>query len=314
MSTQIASGPASSPPTPGDKGNSTPPPPGGDAPVVLSADDLAAQAAADAAATYPFGSTSVPAERNAAMDYANYWRAEALKVLQPPGPGGAAPAGAAPGAAQTIQPTRPAPKLADFPTGDGQFDALKWSEKLTEWNTEQLDHRATVSEQRRTQQAAATTEQTTYNAKVAAFRSTVPDFDIVAQNPNLPVSDRMVKAIMSADLGPQVYYHLAKNPAEAARIYRLPADQQAAAIGKLEGKIEAGAIKFAAAAAPAARPGAPAAGAPAAGAAPRQQSRAPEPPNPNRAGGSSEVNLANCSLDDYLAQRLPHIARGGPRK
>lgn len=249
------------------------------------------------------------------MDYANYWRDQALKVLQPPG-GTPAPAGTAPGGAPApgaIQPTRPAPLLKDYPAGDGAFDAIKWSEALTTWTAEQVEHRSTVTEQRRAQQATATTVQSTYNAKVATFRTTVPDFDIVAQNPNLPISSAMVEAIQAAELGPQVYYHLAKNPAEAARIHRLPAQQQAAAIGKIEGRIEAGAIKFT----PAPGGRAPAGGAPpppGGGGTPPPRSRAPDPPSGTRSGGAGDVNLANCSLDEYLAQRLPHIARSGGKK
>lgn len=247
------------------------------------------------------------------MDYANYWRTEALKVLQPPG-AGQPPAASQPGAAQSPPPTRPAPLLKDFPAEGGGFDALKWSEALTTWNGEQIDARVEHREQVRTQQQNATTVQHTYNAKVATFRTTVPDFDIVAQNPNLPVSEHMVRAIMAADLGPQVYYHLAKNPHEAARIYRLPPEKQGEAIAKLDGKLEAMAP-------PPPRPGGapppPAAGARPPGSGtppPRQQSRAPDPPNPTRSGGAPEVNLANCSLDDYLAQRLPHIARNSTRR
>lgn len=245
------------------------------------------------------------------MDYANYWREQALRVLQPPS--GGAPAATQPGAAQAAPITRPAPLLKDFPVegAAGQFDALKWSEELTKWNAEQIEARVEHREQQRTRAQNATTVQENYNAKVAAFRSTVPDFDIVAQNPRLPISDKMVSSIQAAELGPQIYYHLAKNPAEAARIYRLPVDKQGEAIAKLEGKIEAGAIKFGTGTAPPPSGGKP----PGAGTAPpRQQSRAPDPPNPTRAGGAPEINIKNCSLDDYLAQRLPHIARGGGAK
>jgi hypothetical protein len=326
VNTPNASGPASSPPAPPAANGNTPPPPAGDdAPVVLSAEDQAAAAAAEAADAAAAAANGDPApnrreaavripdviaERNAAMDYANYWRDQALKVLQPPG--GAAPAATQPGAAQNgPAPTRPAPKLTDFPAEGGGYDAVKWSEALTTWNGEQIDARVEHREQVRAQQQQATTVQQQYNAKVAAFRTTVPDFDIVAQNPNLPVSEHMVTAIMSADLGPQVYYHLAKNPHEAARIYRLPPNQQATAIAKLEGKLEATQQ-----ARPGGAPPAPTGGKPPGSStpAPRQQSRAPDPPNPTRAGGAPEVNLANCSLDEYLAQRLPHISRSGAKR
>lgn len=232
------------------------------------------------------------------MEYANYWRDQALRIISPPAAGAAPPPAAAPAHVK--------PKLADFPTGTaGEYDAHKFADALADWTDKEIDARAAAREAKRDQATAVSTAQQTYNAKVAAFRTTVPDFDIVAQNPKLPISDRMVSAIMAADSGPQVYYHLAKNPAEAARIYRLPEAKQGEAIAKLEGKLEALATPPRAGGAPPPPPGAP---------PPRQQSRAPDPPNPTRAGGANDINLANCSLSEYLAQRLPAIANGAGKK
>lgn len=293
--------------------------------MVLSAEDQAAAAAADeadAAAALARGEPppnrreaavripDVIAERNAAMDYANFWREQALKVLKPPGDG-QPPAVGQPGAPAAPQFTRPAPELKDFPAEGGGFDAVKWSTELTKWNGEQIAAQVDQREQARQQQQQATTVQSVYNAKVAAFRATVPDWDIVSQNPHLPISTHMVDAIKGAELGPQVYYHLCKNPHEAARIHRLTPAQQAQAIAKLDGKLEAQASRPGGAAPPAGGQPPPAGGTP----PPRQQSRAPDPPNPSKPGGGSpEINLANCSLDEYLAQRLPHIARNSPRR
>jgi hypothetical protein len=78
-----------------------------------------------------------------------------------------------------------------------------------------------------------------FEAKIEEARSKWADFDIVTQNPNLPISVEMGKVIQDSEAGAEVFYHLGKNPTEAARIMRLPTHMQAAELGKLEARITA---------------------------------------------------------------------------
>ena len=65
------------------------------------------------------------------------------------------------------------------------------------------------------------------------------DFEQVAYNPNLPITDVMAQSIQASDIGPEVAYHLGANPKEAERIARLSPILQAKEIGKLEAKLAA---------------------------------------------------------------------------
>jgi hypothetical protein len=63
------------------------------------------------------------------------------------------------------------------------------------------------------------------------------DFEQVAYNPNLRVTDAMAQTIQASEIGPDVIYYLGTNPKEADRISRLPVLLQAKEIGKLEAKL-----------------------------------------------------------------------------
>ena len=66
------------------------------------------------------------------------------------------------------------------------------------------------------------------------IRTKYDDFDQVAYNTNLPVTEYMAQAIQASDIGPDVIYWLGSNPKEAGRISQLPPILQAKEIGKLE--------------------------------------------------------------------------------
>lgn len=66
------------------------------------------------------------------------------------------------------------------------------------------------------------------------IRAKYDDFDQVAYNTNLPVTEYMAQAIQASDIGPDVIYWLGLNPKESGRIAQLPPILQAKEIGKLE--------------------------------------------------------------------------------
>ena len=68
-------------------------------------------------------------------------------------------------------------------------------------------------------------------------RSKYDDFEQVAYNPKLPVTDAMAQTIQASEIGPDVIYWLGSNPKEAARISALPGLLQAREIGKIEAKL-----------------------------------------------------------------------------
>ena len=78
-----------------------------------------------------------------------------------------------------------------------------------------------------------------YQEKEEGARERYDDFEQVAYNPSLPVTDVMAQTIQSSDNGPDIIYHLGTNPREAARIAALPQFLQAKEIGKIEAKLAA---------------------------------------------------------------------------
>jgi len=68
-------------------------------------------------------------------------------------------------------------------------------------------------------------------------RGKYDDFEQVAYNPKLPITNAMAETIQSSDIGPELAYYLGSNPKEADRISRMSPLSQAKEIGKIEAKL-----------------------------------------------------------------------------
>jgi hypothetical protein len=77
----------------------------------------------------------------------------------------------------------------------------------------------------------------TYHDKEEEARAKYDDFEQVAYNPNIRITDVMAQTIQASEIGPDVAYFLGSNPKEADRISRLQPFLQAKEIGKLEAKL-----------------------------------------------------------------------------
>ena len=76
-----------------------------------------------------------------------------------------------------------------------------------------------------------------YHDREEDARSKYDDFEQVAYNPRLPISDVMAQTIQASEIGPEIAYYLGSNPKEADRIFRMTALMQAKEIGKIESKL-----------------------------------------------------------------------------
>ena len=125
----------------------------------------------------------------------------------------------------------------------------------------------------------------TYGERVARFAESNPDYnDLVTTNRDLPITPNMANVIFESDLGPQVAYHLGKNPQEARRIAALPDYLQAAELGKLEVKLS--------------QP------------APKAQPKTPPPPPPQTVSGLS-AGLNKSPTDMTMAEYVEHMKAEG---
>jgi hypothetical protein len=76
-----------------------------------------------------------------------------------------------------------------------------------------------------------------YHDKEEEARSKYDDFEQVAYNPKLPITNVMAETIQSSDVGPELAYYLGSNPKEADRISRMTPFMQAKELGKIEAKL-----------------------------------------------------------------------------
>ena len=122
---------------------------------------------------------------------------------------------------QAKQPVAPPPAPDDFES------AQHYAEALAERKAQEL-----LAQREAAAQQAAILD--SYKDREEEARDRYEDFEQVAYNPNLPVTDVMAQAIQASDIGPEVIYWLGSNPKEAGRIAKLPPVLQAKEIGKIE--------------------------------------------------------------------------------
>ena len=108
--------------------------------------------------------------------------------------------------------------------------AQQYAEALAERKAHEL-----LAQREAAKQQAAVVE--AYQELEETARDKYADFEQVAYNPNLPVTDVMAQTIQASEIGPDVIYWLGSNPKEAARISRLTPILQAREIGKIEAKL-----------------------------------------------------------------------------
>ena len=76
-----------------------------------------------------------------------------------------------------------------------------------------------------------------YQEREEQARDKYDDFEQVAYNPNLPITNVMAETIQHSEIGPELAYYLGSNPKDAERISRLSPYLQAKEIGKIEAKL-----------------------------------------------------------------------------
>ena len=127
---------------------------------------------------------------------------------------------------RTVEVAPPAP----LPPVDSFADAQSYAEAMAEQKAQEL-----LARRDAVQQQTAVLD--AYHDREEEARVKYDDFEQVAYNPNLRVTDAMAQTIQASDIGPDVIYYLGTNPKESERIARLPVLLQAKEIGKLEAKL-----------------------------------------------------------------------------
>lgn len=186
------------------------------------------------------------------------------------------------------EPSAARPKPEDFQDYDAYVEAL------ADWKAEEKARKLRDELKAESEKTRAKTEadrrMEAFRAAESKFRATVQDYDeAILDAQDTPMTQVMFDVILESEVGPNLLYHLAKNPDEAERIAHLSPARQAAEIGKLEDKL-AQQLKD---------PPKP------------KASNAPPPVNPVRARGSAStprLDDPNLSMEEYSRLRRKQLS------
>ena len=139
--------------------------------------------------------------------------------------------------------TTPRPSRGQFDNPDAYDEALiQWSSdkasRVTSAKAEQRRVESEQTEQTKQRDDSAQKAQAEmakgWNEKRAKAIEKYPDFELVAESDDVTISTAMAHALVQSESGPEIAYHLGKNPKEAERIASLSPVRQAIEIGKIE--------------------------------------------------------------------------------
>lgn len=178
------------------------------------------------------------------------------------------------------QPQTPAP--ADGKPVPDQFeDYESYLEALVDWKS---DQKISQREQVRERQTSEQQKVSAFQEQVARAREQYADFEAVAFNPSLPISEHMQAVILDSDQGAALAYHLGKHPGEAARIAQLPPMAAARELGRIEATLQAPA-------------------------APRRASSAPEPITPVGTREAASRDPSKMTTEEWMAWRNTQLRK-----
>lgn len=140
-------------------------------------------------------------------------------------------------AAKSQAPSTDATKPArdDFATDADYFEALadyKAEQKVGEFRKQQQAEALNKAEQTQT-----ATRFELYQERVAASLEAIPDYAEVVGASDVPAAPHVLESILDSDSGPQLAYHLAKNPELAEQLNAMTPVQAAREIGRLEAQL-----------------------------------------------------------------------------
>jgi hypothetical protein len=174
-------------------------------------------------------------------------------------------------------------------------DYGQYTKALARYEAQQLfaqrDQEQSKTAQERAQQAeqqAQAVRAEAWAERQQAVKQVLPDYDtVMSAAANVHVSQAVQEALLDSDMGPQLAYHLAKNPALAQQLSGMSQRQVDREIGRLEASLS--------------KPGAAQKAPPVSG--------APKPGRPLGAGTSQNTDPSRMSMEEYRAYRAKQGAR-----
>lgn len=144
------------------------------------------------------------------------------------------------GKVKPVEQEKPAPvaEPEGKPIAANFDDAFKYAEALSEWTTNQALAKRDNEAKERTAAEARDTIARTFQERQDEFKKSTADYAETLDASDLKVSNELRDAIVESDVGPQILYHLGKNPEDAVRIGKLTVGGMLREIGKLEARFE----------------------------------------------------------------------------
>ena len=131
------------------------------------------------------------------------------------------------------------PSLEQF-----DYDQGKYTQAVIDYNAKlnQQNIQGALAEQERltadnAKKSAQTAVVDAFKEKQTAFATEHEDYAQTVSNPALPMGRTITQAVVMADNGPAIAYHLGKNPDVAAEINSLPAPMAMMRIGQLSAQL-----------------------------------------------------------------------------
>lgn len=161
--------------------------------------------------------------RREAEREAEYWKAKALQSAQ----------------------TQPAPAAQQQPQEGGRPDPNDYEygvndpayiEDLTDWKAEEAAHRVAIRARHEERQRVALEN---YETRARALFPEGKPSGLTAFERIETLPELVLEIVGQSDIGPKIAAHLGDNPADLARIARLPVVQQAIELGRLESRLAA---------------------------------------------------------------------------
>ncbi len=185
------------------------------------------------------------------------------------------------------EPVEPTPPEWSGDPAEYQKDMAQYARDLASFSATKAA-RAAVAEDaakraRETQAQTQQRRQAEWQTRRAQAIKLLPDYEVIAENPNLKISEVMAGAITVDPEGFYVAHHLGNNLAEADRIAALSPGEQLVEFGMLKAKLAAARQKA-------------------------TVTSAPAPIRPQGSGSSTTTPLAEKPMDEYAAERNKQIA------
>ena len=129
-----------------------------------------------------------------------------------------------------------APVSDDYDTYEGYLDAL--TDYKTDLKLEQRDRKQAEAAMANRSQRANEAQHQAVQAQIAKGREKYTDFDMVAMNDNVPMTNDMLLAITDSASGADIAYYLGNHVSEAKKIAQMNPVSAIRAMGRIEATLE----------------------------------------------------------------------------